>query len=83
MSENPLEKRAFIDPTRVDSYPSGPLTNYSVVSSYQIFESLTFWNKLDFLDHAMSKALLQEIHEKSQSKQVVALALHRMYKLTE
>lgn len=78
---NPLENNAFVDPVRTDSYPSIALANFSAISNYALFERLTFWNKLEFLNHTVDKVILQEIQEKTTSKQLRALSMYRSYQL--
>lgn len=74
-------KNYFIDPTRSESYPSVNLTNFSGISTYEIFNKLTFWNQIDYLKNSVDIPLLQEIQEKSPSKQFKTLATFRLCKL--
>lgn len=76
-----MENNAFIDPSKKESYPSTALTNFASITSYSMFDSLTFWNKLEFLKNTVDKPLLAEIQQKTTSKQLSALALHRLYQL--
>lgn len=81
MEIDPKESNAFVDTKRKEAYPSTSLSDPSTITSFSIFESLTFWNKLEFIKNTVDKKLLKEIQEKTESKQLGALALHRSYQL--
>jgi hypothetical protein len=76
-----FQKNSFIDPNRLESYPSVRLSDFALVDSYDKFDKLTFWNKIDYLQQSVDKKLLEEIKEKSSSKQMQALAIFRLQKL--
>lgn len=78
---NPLENNAFIDASRTESYPSTVLANFSNISTFQLFSTLTFWNKLEFLKHTVDKVVLQDIQQNTTSKQLRALSMFRLYQL--
>lgn len=78
-----LEKNSFIDSSRKESYPTVQLSNFAGITSYDIFDGLSFWNKLEFVRKAVDLKILQDIYDKSASKQLQAEALFRIYKLGE
>jgi hypothetical protein len=72
---------SFIDPNRLKSYPTSKLSDFALVDSYDKFDKLTFWNKIEFLQQTVDKKLLQEIREKISSKQMQALTIFRLHTL--
>lgn len=81
MTINFSNNNAFIDSERKESYPSASLANFSDVNTYNLFDALTYWNKLEYMNHSVDKVLLTEIKDKTPSKQLRALATYRLYKL--